>query len=471
VKLLVGCGADRRETAIQPPTSQLNTPLLFINSLIIQISLLLLSHVPKNKTDKVSLKIDPVAEKEQSKYWRFKHENFKKGRQDLLIEIKRHASNSNSSSNSGSTALNNGAGPTPNVVVSNSNMTMMTPPIATSTSSTSTTINTMPPPTHQHHQQQQKDVSRLNTEVKSLKKQMSSMAKNMEDLTSLVKGMNVSSSECEGGEDGLFDASAAANVGNKRKKISLSPEVVPSSSSFGGMVNEEDDVVMMSSFPSVDDALLEDSAAADLLLPDLTPSSSLLPSSSSSPVLSRSSSMNGVAAAAASGGGGDFVDELFHAFATEEEGQPSSQQQQQQQVVMMENPNKPDAALMKRIEDSLSTIPKTMHEMVANRLIDAIAEGNKDISACSSSSLSISPNAAVKKEDTPASADVVPEAAGTSSTSSSSSTIPLPLAVATLKTILADYGLKVESCGSNSEDAMVHRRMSNKSLPLVPMHA
>ena len=138
----------------------------------------------------------------------------------------------------------------------------------------------------------------------------------------------------------------------------------------------------------------------------------------------------------------------------------------------MENPNKPDAALMKRIEDSLSTIPKTMHEMVANRLIDAIAEGNKDISACSSSSSSISPNAAmaIKKEEThAASADVVPEA-GTSSTSSSS-TIPLPLAVATLKTILADYGLKVESCGSNSEDAMVHRRMSNKSLPLVPMHA
>lgn len=136
----------------------------------------------------------------------------------------------------------------------------------------------------------------------------------------------------------------------------------------------------------------------------------------------------------------------------------------------MENPNKPDAALMKRIEDSLSTIPKTMHEMVANRLIDAIAEGNKDISAYSSSSSSISPNAAmaIKKEDTPASADVVPEAGtSSSSTSSSSSTIPLPLAVATLKTILADYGLKVESCGSNSEDAMVHRRMSNKSLPLA----
>ena len=291
----------------------------------------------------------------------------------------------------------------------------------------------------------------------------------MEDLTSLVKGMNVSSSD--GDEEGLFDAPSAANVGNKRKKISLSPEAVPSSSSFGGMVNEEEDVVMMSSFPSVDDTLLEDSAAADLLLPDLTPSSSLLPSTYSSPVLSRSSSLNGVAASAAASGG-DFVDELFNAFATEE-GQPSSQQHQQQ-VMMMENPNKPDAELMKRIEDSLSTIPKTMHEMVANRLIDAIAEGNKDISACSSSSLSssISPNAAmaIKKEDThAAAADVVPEA-GTSSTSSSS-TIPLPLAVATLKTILADYGLKVESCGSNSEDAMVHRRMSNKSLPLVPMHA
>lgn len=398
---------------------------------------------------------------------------------DLLIEIKRHASNSSSSSSSTAAVNSNsggatGAGPTPNAVASNSNMTMMTPPMATSSSSSTSTNMPLP------HHQQQKDVSRLNTEVKSLKKQMSSMVKNMEDLTSLVKGMNVSSLE-EGDEED-FTSGGGFGVGNKRKKISLSPEAVPSSSSSsfatgvvgvggGMMVNGEEDVVMMSSFPSVDDTLLEDSAAADLLLPDLTSSSSLMPSSySSSPVLSRSSSLNGVATAAAASGGGDFVDELFNAFATEEGGQPSSQHQQQ--VMVMENPNKPDAALMKRIEDSLSTIPKTMHEMVANRLIDAIAEGNKDISACSSSSLSsISPNVAIKKED--ASADVIPEAAGTSSssTSSSPSTIPLPLAVATLKTILADYGLKVESCSSNSEDAMVHRRMSNKSLPLVPMHA
>ena len=58
----------------------------------------------------------------------------------------------------------------------------------------------------------------------------------------------------------------------------------------------------------------------------------------------------------------------------------------------------------------------------------------------------------------------------TTTAEAENTSIPLPLAIATLKTILADYGLKVE-CGSSSEDANLHRRLSNKSLPLVPIHA
>ena len=210
-----------------------------------------------------------------------------------------------------------------------------------------------------------------------------------------------------------------------------------------------------------------------------------------------------VAPTTAIGGGEDFVDELFHAFATDDSSTDELQQhelfqpapllppQQQQQVV--ENPNKPDAQLMKRIEDSLSTIPKTMHEMVANRLIDAIAEGNTSSgpssSSCggeggativrspSSSSSVSSPNkqpvATTDKENalnmSSSSSSIIPDSV-TATAEAEKTTIPLPLAIATLKTILADYGLKVE-CGSSSEDAMVHRRLSNKSLPMVPMHA
>ena len=45
-----------------------------------------------------SLKIDLEKEREQRNFWRFRHENFRRGRKDLLREIKRHASSSSSSS-------------------------------------------------------------------------------------------------------------------------------------------------------------------------------------------------------------------------------------------------------------------------------------------------------------------------------------------------------------------------------------
>lgn len=441
-------------------------------------------------------------EREQRNFWRFKHECFRRGRKDLLREIKRSASSSSSSggSNSASAANNNAAvggnggavsavsAVSPNAIMSNSSVANFPSP-----NNTTNTIQSPP-----------QEVTRLNTEVTVLKEQMQSMATKMEDLTSLVKTMNVSppqpQQEVMGGE----------GCGNKRKKtdtMMMTPEGVPSMMMMmgGGESAQEVDVDVIMSFPD-GNMSLED--AATTLLPDLTLSnpssagpSSLIPT----PVLSRCSSIRGmdVAPTTAIGGGEDFVDELFHAFATDDSSTDELQQhelfqpapllppQQQQQVV--ENPNKPDAQLMKRIEDSLSTIPKTMHEMVANRLIDAIAEGNTSSgpssSSCggeggativrshSSSSSVSSPNkqpvATTDKENalnmSSSSSSIIPDSV-TATAEAEKTTIPLPLAIATLKTILADYGLKVE-CGSSSEDAMVHRRLSNKSLPMVPMHA
>mmetsp|Transcript_12873 Transcript_12873/g.25919 ORF Transcript_12873/g.25919 Transcript_12873/m.25919 type:complete len:538 (+) Transcript_12873:349-1962(+) len=451
-----------------------------------------------------SLKIDLQKEREQRNFWRFKHECFRRGRKDLLREIKRSASSSSSSGSSSASAANNNAAVggngggvvtaaavSPNAIMSNSSLANSPSPNNT----TATNIQSPPP----------QEVTRLNTEVTVLKEQIQSMATKMEDLTSLVKTMNVSpQQEVMGGE----------GCGNKRKKtdthmMMMTPEGVPSMMMMGGGESaQEVDVIM--SFPD-GNMSLED--AATTLLPDLTLSnpssagpSSLIPT----PVLSRCSSIRGMdvaptTAAVGVGGGEDFVDELFHAFATDDSSTDELQQhelfqpvpllpppQQQQQVV--ENPNKPDAQLMKRIEDSLSTIPKTMHEMVANRLIDAIAEGNTSScpssSSCggeggativrspSSSSSVSSPNkqpvATTDKENalnsSSSSSSIIPESVTASTAEAEKTTIPLPLAIATLKTILADYGLKVE-CGSSSEDAMVHRRLSNKSLPMVPMHA
>eukprot|EP00985_Skeletonema_marinoi_P006566 scaffold2836_cov95-Skeletonema_marinoi.AAC.12 len=440
-------------------------------------------------------------EREQRNFWRFKHECFRRGRKDLLREIKRSASSSSSSGSSSASGANNNAAVggnggnvtaaavSPNAIMSNSSLANSPSPNNT----TATNIQSPPP----------QEVTRLNTEVTVLKEQMQSMATKMEDLTSLVKTMNVSPQQEVGGE----------GCGNKRKKtdtMMMTPEDVPSMMMMGGGESaQEVDVDVIMSFPD-GNMSLED--AATTLLPDLTLSnpssagpSSLIPT----PVLSRCSSIRGmdvtpITAADVGGGGEDFVDELFHAFATDDSSTDELQQhelfqpapllpppQQQQQVV--ENPNKPDAQLMKRIEDSLSTIPKTMHEMVANRLIDAIAEGNTSSgpssSSCggeggativrspSSSSSVSSPNkqpvATTDKENalnmSSSSSSIIPDSV-TATAEAEKTTIPLPLAIATLKTILADYGLKVE-CGSSSEDAMVHRRLSNKSLPMVPMHA
>ena len=443
-----------------------------------------------------SLKIDLEKEREQRNFWRFRHENFRRGRKDLLREIKRSASSS-------STAVS------PNAVMSTNSISSSVMANSPSQSNTVATtpaavaaVNTSP-----------LEVTRLNTEVTVLKEQMQSMATKMEDLTDLVKTMKVSPHPYHHQQQQQVEE--ASSCGNKRKKtdvtMMLPPESVPSMMTTMMMMTmgdddkmEEVDVdVILPSFPN-DNAMMSLEDAATTLLPDLALSSSSNPSSVGpssllpTPVLSRCSSLGVVpptttttAAAGSSGAGGeeDFVDELFHAFATDEDtpllSSPPPPQQHHQQVVVEENPNKPDPQLMKRIEDSLSTIPKTMHEMVANRLIDAIAEGNASIegsggativrSPSSSSSSSSSTMSSPDKENAlNRSSSIIPESGSTTTTTSTAeaekTSIPLPLAIATLKTILADYGLKVE-CGSSSEDAMVHRRLSNKSLPLVPMHA
>ena len=75
------------------------------------------------------MKIDLQKEREQRNFWRFKHECFRRGRKDLLREIKRSAS----SSSSGASAANNvavggngaavtAAAVSPNAIMSNSSV-------------------------------------------------------------------------------------------------------------------------------------------------------------------------------------------------------------------------------------------------------------------------------------------------------------------------------------------------------------
>lgn len=251
------------------------------------------------------------------------------------------------------------------------------------------------------------EVTRLNSEVQELKQRIASMTKNIDDLTSMVKNISVKDEEAPVEQ---------AAPGQKRKKIKA----------------ESEDAAMLDWNTPVADpfpALL-----SEVPLPDAAPSSEVM----SIPTSSVSDDA--------------FVDELFEVFANEEgellsmsslEDVPSSN--------VSSKSNKPDPQLMKRIEDSLSTLPKDMHEMVADRLIDAIA--NTQPIAESAGGL-FSDNGSNRVNDS-------------REEETNENVVSLPVAVATLRTILAGYGVSVE-CHRECKDQ--EGRLA-KSLPVVPMHA
>jgi heat shock transcription factor 2 len=251
------------------------------------------------------------------------------------------------------------------------------------------------------------EVTRLNSEVQELKQRIASMTKNIDDLTSMVKNISVKDEEAPVEQ---------AAPGQKRKKIKA---------------ESEDSAMLDWSTPVADPfpALL-----SEVPLPDAAPSSEAM----SIPASSVSDDA--------------FVDELFDVFANEEgELLSMSSLEDVSSSNVSSNPNKPDPQLMKRIEESLSTLPKDMHEMVADRLIDAIA--NTQPIAESAGGL-FSDNGSNRVDDS-------------REEETNENVVSLPVAVATLRTILAGYGVSVE-CHRECKDQ--EGRLA-KSLPVVPMHA
>eukprot|EP00804_Cyclotella_cryptica_P013120 CCRYP_002380-RE/>CCRYP_002380-RE protein AED:0.34 eAED:0.34 QI:737/1/1/1/1/1/3/293/465 len=351
-----------------------------------------------------SLRIDPKVEAQTAHYWRFKHEKFQRGRQDLLVEIKRSAGN-NVPIN-GTVAAS--AAPHASFVVPS--------PVASGASVKQVRNQTEKP----------EEVTHLKSEVQELKQRIASMTKNIDELTNMVKNISVKEEE----------TSAATETevfvpGQKRKKIEAGKDDTP--------MPDWNTSSLSDPFP----ALL-----SEVPLPDLAPSSEVtsLPSSSISDEA--------------------FVDDLFQVFANEDDGEllsMSSLEDVSPSVVTSSNPNKPDPHLMKRIEDSLSTIPKDMHEMVADRLIDAISN-TKPIAKSATGLFSDYPRVSDGANMVD---DCRSEIRNENYDSASTHPISLPVAVATLRTILAEYGVSIEC----------HRQCKNeegrltKSLPVVPMHA
>ena len=260
---------------------------------------------------------------------------------------------------------------------------------------------------------QPEEVTHLKSEVQELKQRIASMTKNIDDLTCMVKNISVKDEEAP---------TDLAAPGQKRKKIKA----------------ESDDAAILDwNAPTLEDqfpALL-----SEVALPDIAPSSEVL----STPT----SLVNDDA----------FIDELFDAFANEDEGPLSMSSFEDVPLSNIKsNSNKPDPQLMKRIEDSLSTIPKDMHKMVADRLIDAIANTQPIAKTVDG----LFPNEKASDETDNMVDDCNDEG-------SKDNAVSLPVAVATLRTILAEYGVSVE-CHHKCRDQ--EERLA-KSLPVVPIHA
>ena len=339
----------------------------------------------------------------------------------------------------------------------------------------------------------------------------------------------------------LGDCQLGVVVGNKRKKMGnitnnvsylnqgqdqddiIMPDWNPSSSCVSGGIdpftlitadgNDDDDTLLSAAAGDAADPLpdLAISSSSSAPLPDLAMSTADVMAPSSP----KSSAAADVAPSSSNGGGDDtFVDDLFQAFADEESlddagllqdeaAAPSSSTTPTSNTTGNKN-NNVCPKLMKRIEDSLSTIPQEMHELVAKKLIDAISDtkpivegasslfsqgqggvatavgggGNSQVGRRSRSN-SGSSECSFKKKATDRSVSVDSESTGTSSSTSQPS-IPLPIAVSALKTILAEYGVKVECKmdatatrrgSSCSKDADPRFNTKSSLLPVVPMHA
>lgn len=372
---------------------------------------------------------------------------------DLLSEIKRTPSATTTTAPSFVTTL-----------TSNKTVVATSPPIpsiATSMQSIVQRSNGKPP----------EEVTHLKSEMQELKQRVESMTKSIDELTDLVKNVSVKEDMQEGGGVGRLVTPKAATVepeqGNKRKKTDTTAATPATASLVKHEIDEvmDDDLpVIQEWFHSSSDVVGMDSLLfSDEPLPDLT--TSLIRTGSPTP------------------SDDTFVDDLFQAFVGEDSLVPELDTDPT--LDQPDNRNTPDPLLMKRIEDSLSTLPRDMHEMVANRLIDAISNSRPIVESASSLFPSCQQSSVCETvaddrchildecEDSSRPATAV--TAIDTTTTKTVPTIPLPLAVATLKTILAEYGVSVEcthraSC-KDSAASLENRTMFTKSLPVVPMNA
>lgn len=357
-----------------------------------------------------SIKIDEKLERETKDYWRFRHECFRKGREDLLAGIKR--SNSNQAEKKA---------------------------IETPTKSAS------------NNDDSKKEVNELKQELDSLKDRIAKMTNNIDTLTNLVQNVNL--------EDKKVKMEDTTQVGSKRKKIdaddsnnsesAMEVDAVMSAGHFPAENSDMSNITFTPAniFPTSEPLIREtseasnisDAAFVDELFNALDSSDmDILPEPVSSDVVPEmvesSSSTTSI----------EDIPVTPPESPISKEGTPSCQQ----------HPNAPAPELMDKLSDALTVLPKDMQELLVNRLIATITSSDAlkaHLDAITESNESAAPESKPQKQIMPSSPAL-----------ENNPEVALPLAAATLAALMTQFSatIKNKSCVPNS-----------KSLPVIPIHA
>mmetsp|Transcript_447 Transcript_447/g.667 ORF Transcript_447/g.667 Transcript_447/m.667 type:complete len:448 (+) Transcript_447:159-1502(+) len=355
-----------------------------------------------------TIKIDAKLEAETANFWRFRHEKFQRGKPELLIEIKR---------SNGQQQMQTGAAAAPAATAA------VTPA------------------------QKKQDVGSLKTEVTCLKKRIEAMTKNIDDLTSLVSKVTIASA-------------ATPKPQPQQPENKVSPTV--STPSPTNTVNEPE----TKRPKTVTEAQIRPesviSAPMDVDSDIKFTPSTLFSEGGSSSSIKRESFQSAQLSDDA------FVDQLFTAFGNEdpldlEETLVSTTEEKQ----LTSFDNRPDPALMDKLSDALTVVPKQVQEMIIERLVNSITSSesmSKNLEAASALSEAAKIDASnvietVEQEATTSAAVLeVPKESQQQQVAAA-----MPLAAATLAAMLSQYG-------SHAKDGKIVG-IQTKSLPIIPIHA
>mmetsp|Transcript_4505 Transcript_4505/g.6582 ORF Transcript_4505/g.6582 Transcript_4505/m.6582 type:complete len:492 (+) Transcript_4505:174-1649(+) len=393
-----------------------------------------------------SIRIDAQLEAQTANFWRFRHENFVKGRPDLLVEIKR----------SNSTAVSGAKSKKPNAKAGKTQSAAQAP---------------------------SQDVTELKSELEVLKGRIAKMTNNIDELTSMVKVVSLKEKDTEKKLDAIDESK---NVGSKRKKVGtvsaatrplapLAPAPVPVAVSSADMNMVVDEVTSSTSaLPiSVPSASALDSVTftPDVLFPQ-----------EPDPVLSGGVSNAPVADSEDQA----FVDELFNAFGDSEDitmedivpdlalsglsgtVSPLDSPIKQELDAMVElatptpqHPNAPDEKLMHNLSDALTVLPKDIQELLVNRLIATIT--SSDTLKSHLDSVKDEPEKSVVHKVQPLRQQHLQVKQQQHLAPEHNPEIALPLAAATLTALMTQFSSAMKDGHKTC--------VKPKSLPVIPIHA